>query len=146
MKPYQKKYKPKEGKRNTRWTDEDRDLLRTLHQQGVSYYDIAKRLDRSHGSIAQQIHIMKKRDEAEAYVHVAGGVTELSTSAHAPKPVGVSVVTSTPKELNTEPKRLTDAMLEDFDLYDRITRPLWDEENPSLWRRIVQRIKRWTGK
>lgn len=139
MKPYQKKYKRKEGKKNTRWTDEDRDLLRTLHQQGETIYGISIRLDRSYGAIAQQLYLMRQRDEAEGYIHVAGGVTELSVPAIAPSPVGVSVVTSTPEELNTEPYRLTDAMLEDFDLYEPVTKPLWDEQNPSLW----QRAKRW---
>ena len=68
MKPYQKKYKPKEGKRNTLWTEEDRDLLRTLAAQGVSHWDIGRRLDRSPGSISQQLYLMRKQDEADRFV------------------------------------------------------------------------------
>ena len=75
MKPYQKKHKRMDSKRNTPWTDEDRDLLRTLHTQGISYYAIARRLGRSHGAIAQQVYLMKQRDAAENYVYVSGTLT-----------------------------------------------------------------------
>jgi len=75
MKPYQKKYKRKEGKKNTRWTDEDRARLRSLYQQGLTYYMIGQMLDRSEGSIAQQIYQMNKRDAAEGYVHVSDALT-----------------------------------------------------------------------
>jgi len=62
------KYKRKEGKRNTRWTDEDLDLLRTLAAQGVSNWDISKRLDRSPGSVSAQLYLMRKQDEADRFV------------------------------------------------------------------------------
>lgn len=62
------KYKRKEGKRNTRWTDEDLDLLRTLAAQGVSNWDIGKRLDRSHGAITQQLYLMRRQDEVDRFV------------------------------------------------------------------------------
>jgi uncharacterized protein YciI len=142
MKPYQKKYRRKEGKKNTRWTDEDKARLRTLYEQGLTYYQIGQLLDRSEGSIAQQIYQMKKRDAAEGYVHVAGGVTELSTSKPSLQRVNAAVTTQEQEPIEPEPKRLTDAMLEDFDLYERVIKSVWDDENPSIW----TRIKRWFRK
>lgn len=68
MKPYQKKYKPKEGKRNTRWTDEDRDLLRTLAAQGVPYFKIAERLKCTTAAVGAQLHKMRKQDDAERFI------------------------------------------------------------------------------
>lgn len=142
MKPYQKKYKRKEGKKHTRWTEADLTALRTMHQQGMPHFEIGKLLDRSTGAITAQIFLMKKRDAAEGYVHVAGGVTELSTSNTAPEPVSVSVSTSAPEPAKADPYVLTDAMLEDFNLFSPVTKDAWEEANPSLW----QRIKRWFKK
>lgn len=71
MKPYQKKYKRKAGKKNTPWTEADLTALRTMHQQGSTYADMANTLDRSTGGVAQQLHKMKKRDAAEGYIHVS---------------------------------------------------------------------------
>ena len=82
MKPYQKKYKRKAGKKNTRWTDEDKARLRTLYQQGVTYYEMGQLLDRSTGSIAQQIYQMNKRDAAEGYVHVSDTLTTQDAEYH----------------------------------------------------------------
>ena len=138
MKPYQKKYKRKAGKKNTPWTETDLDALRTLHQQGNTYAAMARLLDRTTGGVAQQLYKMKKRDAAEGYVHVAGGVTELA----APKPASVSVSTSAPEPAKADPYVLTDAMLEDFNLFNPVTKDAWEEANPSLW----QRIKRWFKK
>lgn len=75
MKPYQKKYKPKEGKRHTRWTEADLTALRTLHQQGMTHFEIGKLLDRSTGAITAQIFLMNKRDAAEGYIHVSDTLT-----------------------------------------------------------------------
>lgn len=118
MKPYQKKYKRKEGKKNTRWTDADREVLRALYEQGASYKSMADLLDRSIGGITQQLHEMKKQDAVDKYVHV-----------REPKP-------------DIKPYVLTDAMLEDFHLYEPVTRDAWEADNPSTWKRIKAFIKR----
>ena len=124
------------------WRDEDRALLRTMHQQGGTYKDMAKILNRSVGSIAQQLHQIKIQDKSEGYAHVAAGVTELSTLPIAPKPVSVSVMTSAPEPINVAPRGLTDATLKTFRLFEGGTAEAYNEENPSLW----TRIKRWINK
>ena len=82
MKPYQKKYRPKAGKKNTPWTDADLTALRTMHQQGSTYADMANTLDRSTGGVAQQLHKMKKRDAAEGYIHVSDTLTTQDAEYH----------------------------------------------------------------
>ena len=109
---------------NTKWTDADRDLLRTLHQQGESTWNISVRLDRSPGAISQQLYLMKQRDEAEGYVHVVGNVTEIIT----PPPA------RTRPELNV----LTEEKLRDFRLFEAVISEAYEAENPSLWTRIKQ--------
>ena len=107
----------KPSRKHTPWTDADLDLLRTLRQQGETHRSIATRLGRTPGAVAQQFHMMQKRDEAEGYVHIAGGVTELT----AP--------TSAKANTYVQP----DSVLESFTLFEPVNR------RPSLW----SRIKRW---
>lgn len=58
-------------KKYERWTDEDRDLLRTLHTQGVSHADMAKRLGRTPNAVAQVLCKMRKQDKAERFIDAA---------------------------------------------------------------------------
>jgi hypothetical protein len=105
------KYKRKtSNKRNTLWTEEDRAHLRSLHYQGVSARNIGKLLDRSEGSIHQQIYHMRKKDAAEGYVHV------FETPTPAPLPLSET-------EMN--------AKLRGFTLFEERPAP-----KPSLWARI----------
>lgn len=119
-------YKNKASRTNTRWTDEERERLRTLHQQGESSWDIARILDRSHGAITQKIYWMRRQDAAEGYVHVAGDTTEIMPSLNTPVRVTVTAPDPAPA--------LTDAMLEEFNLY--VADP------PSLWQRVMQWLKK----
>ena len=142
MKPYQKTITPTTKRQRMPWLDEDRALLRTMHQQGGTYKDMAKILNRSVGSITQQLHQIKIQDESEGYIHVAAGVTELSTLPTAPEPVSVKVMTSAPEPIKVAPRGLTDATLKTIRLFEGVTADVYNEENPSLW----TRIKRWINK
>jgi len=74
-------------------------------------------MDRSHGAITQQLYLMKRRDAAEGYVHVAGDITEIMPNLNTP--VRATVI---------------DERLKKFDLYVK--------GRPSLW----QRVGRWFRK
>lgn len=67
MKPYQKKITriPNASRTNTKWTDEDRALMVSLHNEGMSNWDIAKQLNRSHGAIQQQLYLLRKETEKQ---------------------------------------------------------------------------------
>jgi lysozyme family protein len=67
MKPYQKKYRPKAGKKNTVWTESDIDMLRTMYHAGFSKWDIAKELDRSSGAVQQRIYNMGLHKQPKLY-------------------------------------------------------------------------------
>jgi IS30 family transposase len=67
MKPYQKKYKPKQGRANTPWTEVERDAIHDLQGTGATIRQIAEALDRSPGAITSQIYLMKRRKEAQPW-------------------------------------------------------------------------------
>jgi hypothetical protein len=60
------KYNPKARNRSARWTDEDRDLLRTLAERGVPHEYIARRLKRTRGSVTAQLYLMRQQGAVEA--------------------------------------------------------------------------------
>ena len=67
MKPYQKKYKPKQGRTNTPWTDAERDTMHELREAGVGIAQIAEALGRSRGAITSQLYLSKRRKEAQPW-------------------------------------------------------------------------------
>lgn len=44
--------------KNTKWTDEEMEVLRTMYHTGVTYKDIARVLNRSVGAVQQRAHKM----------------------------------------------------------------------------------------
>lgn len=75
MKPYQKKYKRKEGRTNTRWTDDEVDTLVNMYHTGASNWDIAKQLGRSHGAVTQRIYSMQLHKQPKRYETVSVALT-----------------------------------------------------------------------
>lgn len=117
------------------WTDaDDQYVLLTMN---VPVKEVARDLGRTPTSIAARRTILRKRN-AEA----AKGGTTLLTVTTTPKPVDVSVTTVAPQPAKTDQKKLTDAMLEDFQLFNPVTADVWADENPSLWTRIKAWFRR----
>ena len=83
MKPYQKKYRPKAGKKNTVWTESDIDMLRTMYHAGFSKWDIAKALDRSSGGVQSRIYILQLHKQNKKYGTVSDALTNQDATMDA---------------------------------------------------------------
>ena len=138
MKPYQKKItrQPIKGRTHKAWTDEDRNKLRVMYEQGTSYGEMAGYLGRTVGSVAGAVHIMKKRDEEEKFIHVlAKDIREVEAMN---KKVNAQLSAVNPVLTSKE----QDAKLRSFTLYDGIYDEAEPDEDRSLWQRIFGAIKR----
>ena len=135
MKPYQKKItrQPIKGRSHKPWTDGDRARLRTMYEQGATYATMSRALGRSLGSINGEIYNMKKRDEAERFVHVVeqdlNAIEAIERKGNASvRPVNLKKYPLTSSEM--------DGKLKQFRLYEGMYTEPKDDPQPSLWQRV----------
>ena len=62
------KHKPKQGRTNTTWTEDEINALVAMHRAGYDRWVIAKDLDRSPGAVQQRIYSMGLHKQPQKYV------------------------------------------------------------------------------